>query len=318
MSSNGAGNLKKNAGKVYGKAKELGNAAIGVTQDGLKATREKVQETQYEIRMKLYNPLFPEEYFSDGFDCPKIVVIQDEDSRKDVDVCEGAIGWLSKAAGSEVLHLYEEFVPQSGLTFYPSISCESIYYLNPNQEHRYINLSCYFETIQQDKLTELKNIAYCLGAKECRLESYESKKEMKVKQGNLGAKVKPRVRIKTSKQKDNGSVTGDYSTEQKLERQVVFFQKFEGSDSPVEPKLEWYEHDKEILSLIDMRLNGNAFNATKEYSVSIDSKLSQSIEVNLAAKLDQALEKLSVETNFTLKGESLKESRTKLKFVIVF
>lgn len=84
------------------------------------------------------------------------------------------------------------------------------------------------------------------------------------------------------------------------------------------PTLDWYENDKEILSLIDMRLKGRDINLMKEYAVSIDSKLSQSMDANLASRLDAALKKLKVVSNFTLEGESLKEARTKLKFVVQF
>lgn len=316
--------IKRNISKVVDaasdKAKEFGESAADVAIEGIKIAGQHAQRTQQEIKRKIYNPLFPEEYWAENFDCPKMVVIEDEDNRKGIDVCDGAIGWLSKAAGSEVLHLYEEFVPESGLIFFPFASCESIYYRNPNKDNRFINLSCYFETMQQDKMTELKNIAYCLGAKECRLESYESAKEAKI------AKTKHKGKGKACIPTEAGTVrvsaetelSGELNKTKAQERYVLFSQKFEGSDTPVEPTLDWYENDKEILSLIEMRLNGESVNQTKEYSVSIDSKLSLSMDVNLAAKLDRALDKLGVESNFTLKGESLKETRTKLEFVIVF
>ena len=67
-----------------------------------------------------------------------------------------------------------------------------------------------------------------------------------------------------------------------------------------------------------MRLKGRDINLMKEYAVSVDSKLSQSMDANLASRLDAALKKLKVVSNFTLEGESLKEARTKLKFVVQF
>lgn len=98
----------------------------------------------------------------------------------------------------------------------------------------------------------------------------------------------------------------------------MFYQSFAGSDEPVEPTLDWYQNDREILSLIDMRLNGHNVNPMQEYRAKLDSKFSQSMDVNLAAKLDKALDRLKVKSNFTLKGESLKEVRTELEFVVVF
>lgn len=318
-------NLDMAVDAVSDKAKELGSFAADNAKEagvivadnakvGLKAAGKKMAHAQREIKKKIYNPIFPEEYWSEGFDCPKIIVIEDEDARKGIDVCEGAIGWLSKAAGSEVLHLYEEFVSESGLVFFPFASCESVYYLNPNKEHRYINLSCYFETMQQDKFTELKNIAFCLGAKECRLESYEAEKEIILNRRSKGAKIK----VRGADAELKAEAEGGFEMRKNRERRVVFSQKFEGSDSPVEPVLDWYRNDKEILSLIKMRMEGRGVNPMKEYSFSIDSKLSASMDINLAAKLDATLEKLGAESNFDLKSESQKEMRTKMEFVIVF
>ena len=43
---------------------------------------------------RLNNPLFVEDC-STAFDMPNLVVIADEDARKGVEVCDGAIGWLN-------------------------------------------------------------------------------------------------------------------------------------------------------------------------------------------------------------------------------
>lgn len=171
--------------------------------------------------------------------------------------------------------------------------------------------------MQNDKMTELRNIAFCLGAKRCRLESYEEEKQMRVGKGKLKIAAKAGKTKAEAKSIDaNGSVA--LHTESDRVRHVVFEHSFEGSDAPVMPTLDWYENDKEILSLIDMRLKGRDINLMKEYAVSIDSKLSQSMDANLASRLDAALKKLKVVSNFTLEGESLKEARTKLKFVVQF
>ena len=51
--------------------------------------------------MKQYNPLFPEEYFSDTFFVPNIIRIVDDAVRRDIDVCQGAIGWRENKKGTE-------------------------------------------------------------------------------------------------------------------------------------------------------------------------------------------------------------------------
>lgn len=108
-------NLKDSLGSIMEKAsvkaEEIGETVSETAKEGLKIANQKAQDARQEIRKRYYNPLFPDQYFDEDFDRPKIVVIEDEDARKAIDVCEGAIGWLSKEAGFEVLHLYEEFVP---------------------------------------------------------------------------------------------------------------------------------------------------------------------------------------------------------------
>ena len=87
------------------KSKEL---ADGLAK-GAKALSEKAKEDSYNRRMKLYNPLFPEEYFGEEFFVTNIIQIVDDAVRRDIDVCKGAIGWRGKKKGVEVLFLYDEF-----------------------------------------------------------------------------------------------------------------------------------------------------------------------------------------------------------------
>lgn len=79
--------------------------------------------------MKKYNPLFPEEYNSDDFHVPNIICIVDDAVRRDIDVCQGAIGWRENKKDTEVLFLYDEFVEKSGLKFVPAPVCDEIYYI---------------------------------------------------------------------------------------------------------------------------------------------------------------------------------------------
>ena len=303
-------------GAVAGRAKEYGGKALVAAKEGSQLAAEKAQETSWEVRKKLYNPVFPEDYSALDFDLPKMIVIVDEDERKGIDVCEGAIGWLSKQAGLEVFHLYEEAVPLSGLRFYPMVSCDSVYYRDKFDGKRFVNIACYLETIQSDKITELKQIAYKLGAKRCRLETYEEAKTVKLKKRQVAGKVHGRAYGGAAEA--GGSFEESRKESQFQKREVVFAQTFEGNMAPQRPNLRWFAHDNEIASLIDTRCSESGGNVTREYSFKIDSSVNAVISESMAGKIDAALSKMGAKCNFSLKGEVESESRKKMVFEIEF
>lgn len=294
------------AEKVSEQAVELGGKAADAAAVGLKAASEKVAEEQHNYQMKKYSPVFPDEYKSPDYDLPKMIVIVDEDERKGVEVCEGAIGWFSKEGGMEVLHLYEEAVPMSGLKFHPAPLRDTAYFADQFDEGLFINLSCYFDVMQQNKITELRRVAHSLGAKWCRLEAYESEKTVTLKKGAFGGK-RGSVEVGASGQMDESR----YAT-----KTVLFEQTFEGGTDPVRPSLQWYAHDKEVDFLIESRCGKG--NQTKMYKVKLDSSVSATMSVSLAAKIDGALGKLGASCNFSLEGEAQHEMRQKLYFEVQF
>ena len=85
-----------------------------------KQMSEKAKENSEIKRLKKLNPLFPDEYWSEEFYIPNIICIVDDAVRRDVDGCQGAIGWRENKKGTEVLFLYDEFVEECGLKFVPA------------------------------------------------------------------------------------------------------------------------------------------------------------------------------------------------------
>lgn len=300
---------------LAGKAKKAGRFAATAAQGGAEKFADIAQQANRKRQLAKYSPVFPEEFFSGDFDLPAMVVIEDEDTRKDIEVCKGSIGWLGKEGGMEVLHLYEEAVPESGLTLCPTAVCDAAYYLDKVGGGRFIDLCQYFEVIQKDKMTELRNVAYSLGAKECRLEAWEEEKSLKVskKKGAGKAKVKAVPGIVDSVSASAEAASDEQSTRRSS---VVFVQRFEGSEEVVRPELHWYRNDKELNSLIEMRCSGR--NPMKEYSVQLDSMASSSISISRAAKIDAAVKKIGAVANFSFEGEAKSELRKKLVFEITF
>lgn len=297
-------------------AKSTGVQVAKTVTTGLKSAGEKAKQAHHDIRLAHYNPLFPEEYIDSSFDLPNMIVVADEDERKGIPECDGAMGWRSKEAGIEVLHLYEEAVPFSGLHFYPKASIGSVYYKDSFDPKRYIDLSVFHSVVQKDKMTELRNIAHCLGATECRLESYEEEKLVRIERKRGGAKAKIPTNAGTL---SANAVTSSSSSNSEIQkRRMEFSQTFEGSTTPVAPELKWFEHDLELNSLIKMVCAETSSNRLKDYTINLDSSSSATISAKQAAKIDLALKKLGASANFSMEGESRNESRQHLVYTIKF
>ena len=105
---------------------------------------EKSKADSYARRMKKYNPLSPDQYKSDIFNLPNIIMIVDDAVRRGIDVCEGSIGWLSKESGVEILSLYDEAVEFSGIQFVSAVTCNAPYYVDSFNRNRFIRTDCIF------------------------------------------------------------------------------------------------------------------------------------------------------------------------------
>ena len=295
---------------IGGTAANAAKAAGGAASNAAKRAGGAISSGKKKVLENYFRPVFPEQYASSDFDRPKMIAIANNADRKDIEVCEGAIGWSDTAAGEEVLHLYEDAVPTSGITFFPQALCDSVYYEDSLTPGRFINLDCYFDVLQKDRITELRRIAYELGARKCTLESIEEAKSVRMAKGGIGAKGK------IGKIPAGDADVSHKSTSESRKR-IVFSQTFEGNAEPRRPELKWFAHDQEIEFLISTRCNAGG-NVTKSYRVELDSSSTQTMSEQLGAKLDKALSKLGASCNFSLKGEALNESRRRLVFEVEF
>lgn len=298
----------KRAGEVAASAAER---AGEVGADAATKAGEAASSGKQKMMESIYRPVFPEEYTSSDYNRPKMIAIANSAERKDVEVCAGSIGWSDTAAGVNVLHLYEESVPFSGITFYPQALCDSVYYEDSLTPGRFINLDCYFDVLQKDRITELRRIAYELGARKCTLESTEEAKSVSMAKGGIKAKAKIKKGL-------SGGADASRKSSSASSKSIVFTQTFEGNAKPKRPELKWFAHDQEIEFLISTRCNGDDSNATKQYRVELESSSTQTMSVQLAAKLDKALGKLGATCNFTLQDEAYTESRRRLVFEVEF
>ena len=298
---------------VGGTVAERAAGASVVVAERAKEGAQMAAEAQIEARKKKYAPVFREEYLAPDYDLPNMIVIEDEDKRKGIDVCEGAIGWLTRANGMEILHLYHEFVDESGLVFHPLPQMDAAYLLDVSGSGRFVNLECLFAETQKEKMAELQNVAYCLGAKYCRLETYESLEEESVvrRKGKASARKMGAVSASATGEVECGGTSLE-------ERRMLFERDFSGSDKPVRPQLSWFKSSKEVNGLIDMRCSDSFDNEIREYTVEIDCRSVATLSHARATAIDAALKGLKISLGLSLKEESSRESRQKMSFSIKF
>lgn len=306
----GAESLKKAVEKANEKITETSRNVMDSAKENAQTLSSKAQTMAYEARMKKYNPLFSDIYSNDNFNIPNLVMLVNANTRKGIDVCEGAIGWLSNEKGVEVLHLYDESVDFSGLKFVPTATRETIYYVDPHKKDTFVNMDCYFSNMQEEKLAELQNIAYSLGAKKYWVEMTESTQETNVfkKETSFGVPLNG-INVNSSASDEREKYVASHSTS-------LAEATWEGTREPVEPELCWYANDSNVKNLIKMRCSENEKSLMTTYNIELNNSNSATMSTNTAAKIDAAVANLGLKGNFYAK--STKEHCRKMVFKLEF
>lgn len=308
---------KKGAEAVSGflqKTSDLGKKTISDVQTSAVALAEKTKQDNYMRRLKKYNPLFPDVFYGVEFNIPNMVVIRDDAERRGIDVCEGAIGWLSQESGMEVLYLYDEEVSACGLTFVPSAECDAVYYVDSFDRKRFIRTDCIFKKAHEEKLAELKHIANALGAKSCTIEISESNVEVNVSKKK--ASFNGGGLLHGAKLSSTESADMNASAKISNRRSGKITSTFEGSSTPKMPALKWFAHDEIILKLIDSRFNSN--NSLKTEMLELDGASSATMSQKTAYAIDNAVGAMKLKGGSSMESQAVRENHSTFLFSIEF
>ncbi|MEO1815033.1 MAG: hypothetical protein ABGU93_05505 [Acetobacterium sp.] len=303
---------------ILQKTYDAGKKATENIQKSAKSLSDKTKNDNYLRKLKKYNPIFPELYKSTDFNIPNIIMIVDDAVRRDVDVCEGSIGWLGKENDIEILYLYDSAIVMSGIQFIPMVTCDTFYCVDSFDSNRFIKADYIFTRAQEERLAELKHIAFSLGAKSCSIEISESNTEtnLKSKEKKLSEEVGLADLGISTTEKFEQNVSKKESNQRRGKTEI----QFEGSSSPKRPELKWFAHDGNINRLIEMRFeNGNAI---KSEILELAGSSLTTMSEKAAYAMDMAIKKTGVKGK--VKGSSdissqvAKESHSKLIFIIEF
>lgn len=296
-------NASDKANALGQKASDFGKKAADSIQKGAKELGDHTQQARHDQKMKKYNPLFRDKFFSENFTVPNVIQIVDDAVRRDIDVCCGAIGWTYKVKDVEVLFLYDEFVADSGIIFTPYAKCDAIYCVDAFDKKHYINSDSIFDRAMSEKIAELTNVAYCLGAKNCSVELSESDSRTVDRKSNFGLKIK----------ECDANAEYNYFKEKSNNQGGKNVINFEGNNVPVRPALKWFSNDQNIKNLIEMRCSGN--NSIKHQRLQFHGSSSETMSEKSAIAID-ALKKTQVTVE--MKSRFLKEHSTLMILDIQF
>lgn len=290
---------------------ELSKKAAASAKSSVLSMMEKTKNELYAQKMKKYNPIFPEQYTSATFNLPNMIQIVDDAVRRGIDVCEGSIGWLGNETGVEILHLYDEAVPFSKLQFIPSADCDAVYYVDSFDRRRFIRLDCIFSKAHEERLAELKNVAYMLGAKRCSIEISESGSEMQLQHKKASFSATAKGVHTEEKAEQQFAVKDSYRRSGRIDAE------FQGSDHPERPILKWFAHDDSIKRLIEMRCDGT--HSVKSETLILSGASSATMSQKTAYTIDTALNKMyGGKGSVSMDSQAAKEHKTQLQFFVEF
>ena len=308
-------NEEKQSGKeimsnIFSKASDIGKKVADNVQKGTQSLAEKAKISHHDYKMKKYNPLFPEEFNDASFHLPNIIKIVDDATRRGIDVCEGAMGWREKVNGTEVLFLYDEMIDTSNIRFIPVATCDTVYYVDNFDRNRYIKADCIFSKAHEERLAELENIAYCLGAKNCSIEIIELRQEGSESSKKIGVGVSKKAFSSNEHYEGSASHTNTSQLNGKTTT------NFEGSNNPERPMLKWFAHDEGIKNLIEMRCTSN--NSIKSRQLELSGSSSATMSEETACTIDAVIFKAKSKNAISMETQATREHSRKLIYTIEF
>jgi hypothetical protein len=245
-------------------------------------------------------------------------MIVDDAVRRDVDVCEGSIGWLGKENDIEILYLYDTAIEMCGIQFIPMIACDAVYCVDSFDSNRYVKADYIFTRAHEERLAELKHIAFSLGAKCCSIEINETNTEANLR--NKEVKLNKEVGLADQSLSASERFEQNMSKKESNHRSGKTEIYFEGSTIPKRPELKWFAHDGNIKRLIEMRFDKG--NAIKSEILEIAGSSLTTMSEKAAYAIDLAIKKTGVKGkakgSSDISSQVAKESHSKLVFRIEF
>ena len=223
-------------------------------------------------------------------------------------VCVGSIGHETLVKDLRIVTVYPDQIEKWGLHFYPDINQE-FYYVNPINPNLYIGMNDYFEYLRSERVSELQQIAYDLGATYFCVRIKEQKKTKR--KNTVDVKLNAKYAKKAEKIENNYSKDENEVSEEEAYAKLSF-----KGHSPEEPQLYYFKHDPQIKRLIEMRMDSR--NELTEQQIILKCSHSSGIKEKDALSIDAAFSALKVTNKTSFTTEAQNEVRQVFEYTIRF
>lgn len=309
--------IKSSAAKLEEDAKKV----LEVMQEKANEAGKKISQIKYDIDERIINPVTITDMCEEGFEMPNLVRIFEDDKKMKNEVCKNAVGFIDKIKEIKILNLRLKDLPKINehkliggkLIFEPYIT-ESLYYNDPYQTNRFIDLDNYFDFIKTGTLNELERIAFDLQAKHILIDSYEEKKSFISVKGKKHIGAQDKVEEIPVKASQESSANVEFSLAKTIEIHKEL--DMSGGNNPKEPNLLFFKGNSDIKNLIEMRMSPDTKIYHKTYMLKYSSIIG--INTNIASKIDAAIAFYKLNSNTSISGEIEDENRLYLKYDIDF
>lgn len=289
----------------------IAESVRSAVKKGAQEIKGYADEKSWQSELKSLQPIFPTQVegavsLDDAdFLMPKFIRIVGRDKKRmESPVCQGSIGYGSDQKGLYVVNIFRDSVEAFGLTFYPDCDGE-FYYMDPSDRGSYIALDEYFSYLKVARVNELKKIAQDLGAKHFKV----TYKEKCVSFAERKGKAAEKIAIAT------GEAEHKSHQEQYSAVDVVAEMTFPGH-VPIKPQLKYLQRDKNIQTLIAMRLDEKSPLLQEHFELEMCN--SSGMKLDDAVKIDAVLKGLKCIGNATVASEVRNEARRYLEYDIEF
>ena len=270
--------------------------------------KTNLDQSQQERDLKTLRPIFESTLSDTDFFVSKLVRVTTMDKRHaESKVCHNSIGHIDTYGGLEVINIYRDKVKYFGLSFFPNNDAE-LYYVDPTDHERYIELDNYFSQLKNERISELERIAFDLGAKHFRV----LYKEQTISSSKVNANHKSKLNI--LKNSVNTDVDLNVSTDKFSSVEIAAQSDFIGH-KPKEPVLRYLKHEPHILNLIELRMNEAPITHKRMEIKLIESS---GIKTNDAVKIDAAIKAMRFESRTSIVAEVNQESQRSFEYEIDF
>ena len=305
----------KTAGKVAASVVAAPVVATAVVGKAAYMASKKVSETiayKYQDHLKnKFNPISLDMLNDSEFRKPKIVrIVDDFELSKKYKINNDSIGGLVNVGKMPVLYLFDKDVNDSGLKLIPEVQFDSVYLWDPYRNNTFIQAESYYAEILKQRLAELSNIAFCIGAKSYRVELCESEENTE--------KLSQKGSIKANAKVAKAGVSESYeeSVKSSRENRALASATFTERRNPEMPILRYYRHDIAIHDVINQALNDRGTLTVKD--VELVGSSHKFMSKQTAASIDATIKKIGASIGTSVSKQTTQEITKKMIFHLEF